>query len=105
MKKIKFILLFICSVMLTTSCDYLDIAPTEVSSEEEIFSDIKTAELALGRIYWSLVLVPMRCMIIGKLRLPDCCITAGHGALRITRWVNGSLCTISFVVPLFSLTI
>lgn len=24
MKKIKFILLFICSVMLTTSCDYLD---------------------------------------------------------------------------------
>ena len=42
MKKIKFILLFICSVMLTTSCDYLDIAPTEVSSEEEIFSDIKT---------------------------------------------------------------
>ena len=54
MKKIKFILLFICSVMLTTSCDYLDIAPTEVSSEEEIFSDIKTAELALGRIYWSL---------------------------------------------------
>lgn len=54
MKKIKFIVLFVCSVMLATSCDYLDIAPTEVSSEEEIFSDIKTAELALGRIYWSL---------------------------------------------------
>lgn len=54
MKKIKFIILFVCSVMLSTSCDYLDIAPTEISSEEEIFSDVKTAELALGRIYWSL---------------------------------------------------
>lgn len=58
MKKIKFILLFICSVMLTTSCGYLDIAPTEVSSEEEIFSDIKTAELAwdvfTGGLYWDL---------------------------------------------------
>ncbi len=40
--------------LLATSCNYLDIAPTEISSEKEIFSDIKTAELALGRIYWSL---------------------------------------------------
>jgi hypothetical protein len=28
--------------------------PTEISSEEEIFSDIKTAEQALGRLYWTL---------------------------------------------------
>ena len=56
MKKIKFILLFICSVMLTTSCDYLDIAPTEVSSEEEIFSE--NCGTGLGTYLLELILGP-----------------------------------------------
>ena len=54
MKQIQYAIAIISAIALLASCDYLDVVPTEVSSEEEIFSDIKTAELALGRLYWSL---------------------------------------------------
>lgn len=54
MRALRRIILFFALFAMVCSCDYLDIEPTEISSEQEIFSDIKTAELALGQLYWTL---------------------------------------------------
>lgn len=54
MRALRRIILFFALFAMVCSCDYLDIEPTEISSEQEIFSDIKTAELALGQLYRTL---------------------------------------------------
>lgn len=48
MKKIYYFIL--CSFLLT-SCDFLDIVPREVVTEDDIWSNIKNAERALARVY------------------------------------------------------
>lgn len=48
MKTIYYLLL---STFLLTSCEFLDIVPKEVITEEDIWEDIKNAENALARLY------------------------------------------------------
>lgn len=53
LKKYKskaFMLLFVASTMLS-SCDYLDIMPAEITTEDKIFQDITLAQQDLGSMY------------------------------------------------------
>lgn len=49
----KNILIGLCFSLfaLTTSCDYLDVVPSEFTTDEEMWNDINMAEKAMGRIY------------------------------------------------------
>lgn len=47
----KYIISALCSLLLLTSCEFLDIVPKEVVTEDDIWNDIKNAEKVLARLY------------------------------------------------------
>lgn len=56
MKRMKYYIIAILALqfLFIMSCDYLDIVPKEIDTEEDIWSDIKNAEKVLGNLYWTM---------------------------------------------------
>lgn len=54
MKSIYKYLLYACTALSTTSCDYLDVVPDNVATLDNAFSDRYTAEQYLATCYWGM---------------------------------------------------
>lgn len=80
-KSIKYLVTIFAICLLMPSCNYLDIKPSEVETEDKVYSDILTAQEDLGALYhdvlkWTALGSTTRLQVDGPFNWADCAADA-----------------------------